>query len=108
MPGFPDWWLGSALSSFGGQLTSFALLYYLWTTAPSPWPSSCTPAPPRSRWSNVVAGLQTGFGALGAPANRTLWLALACLAVAGAADTVTVVSRTSIVQHAAPTRSAGM
>jgi MFS family permease len=29
---FRDWWLGSALSVFGGQFTSFALLYYVWTT----------------------------------------------------------------------------
>jgi hypothetical protein len=34
--------------------------------------------------------------------SRSLPVALACLAVAGAADTVTVVSRTSIVQHATP------
>lgn len=39
----------------------------------------------------------TGFGLC-----RSLMLALACLAVAGAADTITVVSRTSIVQHATP------
>jgi len=39
----------------------------------------------------------TGFGLSG-----SLVLALACLAVAGAADTVSVVSRTSIVQHATP------
>lgn len=29
---FRVWWLGSALSVFGGQFTSFALLYYVWTT----------------------------------------------------------------------------
>jgi MFS family permease len=34
--------------------------------------------------------------------STSLPVALACLAVAGAADTVTVVSRTSIVQHAVP------
>lgn len=34
--------------------------------------------------------------------SQALWVALACLAVAGAADTVTVISRTSIVQHAVP------
>jgi predicted MFS family arabinose efflux permease len=34
--------------------------------------------------------------------SRSLPVALACLAVAGAADTVSVVSRTSIVQHATP------
>lgn len=27
---FRHWWLGSALSMFGTQLTSFALLYYVW------------------------------------------------------------------------------
>ncbi len=35
-PRFRAWWLGSALSSFGGQLTSFALLYYLWTSTHEP------------------------------------------------------------------------
>jgi hypothetical protein len=34
--------------------------------------------------------------------STSLPVALACLAVAGAADTVTVVSRTSIVQHTVP------
>ncbi len=29
---FRAWWLGSALSAFGGQFTSFALLYYVWST----------------------------------------------------------------------------
>ena len=35
-PPFRAWWLGSALSSFGSQLTSFALLYYLWTSTHRP------------------------------------------------------------------------
>jgi MFS family permease len=29
---FRAWWLGTALSVFGGQFTSFALLYYVWST----------------------------------------------------------------------------
>jgi MFS family permease len=36
-----------------------------------------------------------------------LWLGLLCLAVAGAADTVSVVSRTAIVQHATPDPARG-
>jgi len=31
-PTFRAWWLGSALSTFGSQLTAFALLYYIWST----------------------------------------------------------------------------
>ena len=117
-PGFRDWWLGSALSSFGGQLTSFALLYYLWTSTHEPAlvggvalvqlvatvlgallggsladRTDRRVLVMRSRVAQltgsvtlavlvhtgaapvalvyVVAGLQTGFGALGAPANRS-------------------------------------
>src|SRR4051794_34683046 len=29
---FRAWWLGSSLSAFGSQLTSFALIYYVWST----------------------------------------------------------------------------
>ncbi len=29
---FRAWWLGSSLSVLGGQLTSFALIYYVWST----------------------------------------------------------------------------
>src|SRR6186997_1100285 len=29
---FRAWWLGSSLSMFGSQLTSFALVYYVWST----------------------------------------------------------------------------
>jgi MFS family permease len=47
------------------------------------------------------AGL-AGFGAAGA-----LWLALACLAIAGAADTTTVVFRSTIVQTVVPDRLRG-
>lgn len=45
----------------------------------------------------VWAGALACFGM-----THTLWLALAFLAIAGAADTVSVVSRSSIVQHATP------
>jgi MFS family permease len=45
----------------------------------------------------VWAGSLACFGL-----SHALWLALAFLVVAGAADTVTVISRTSIVQHATP------
>ncbi len=31
-PAFRAWWLGSSLSAFGGQLTAFALIYYVWST----------------------------------------------------------------------------
>ena len=47
------------------------------------------------------AGCRAGFGM-----THTLTAALALLAVAGAADTVTVISRSSIVQHATLTRCA--
>ena len=33
---FRAWWLGSSLSVFGSQLTSFALLYYVWTQTHQP------------------------------------------------------------------------
>jgi len=39
--------------------------------------------------------------------TRELWLGLLCLAIAGAADTVSVVSRTAIVQHATPDSARG-
>ncbi len=49
-------------------------------------------------WAAVVWGFMlAGFG-VAAP----LWLALACLAVAGAADTVSVVSRGAMVQLVTP------
>ena len=35
-PGFRSWWAGSALSVFGGQFTTFALLYFVWTTTHEP------------------------------------------------------------------------
>lgn len=60
-----------------------------------------TSSPRQGRLMLVSAGVWAGalvcFGL-----TSTLGVALACLAVAGAADTVTVVSRTSIVQHAVP------
>ena len=50
----------------------------------------------------VWAVALTGFGL-----GHVLVVGLACLAVAGAADTVTVVSRTGIVQHATPDAARG-
>ncbi|MEO5709457.1 MAG: MFS transporter [Nocardioidaceae bacterium] len=117
-PQFRGWWLGSALSSLGSQLTAFALLYYLWVSTHRPALVGgvalvqlvATVAGAllggsladrtdrrvlvlRSRVGQlvgsvslaalvltgtasvpalyVVAGLQTGLGALGAPANRS-------------------------------------
>jgi MFS family permease len=35
-PTFRAWWTGSAVSLFGGQLTSFAVLYAVWTLTHSP------------------------------------------------------------------------
>lgn len=35
-PAFRAWWLGSTLSTFGGQLSSFALLYYVWARTHQP------------------------------------------------------------------------
>jgi len=35
-PAFRVWWLGSTLSTFGGQLSSFALLYYVWARTHQP------------------------------------------------------------------------
>jgi predicted MFS family arabinose efflux permease len=39
--------------------------------------------------------------------GHVLWVALACLAVAGAADSVSVVTRSSLVQHATPDAARG-
>jgi MFS family permease len=39
--------------------------------------------------------------------GHSLWLALACLAVAGAADSVSLVTRSSLVQHATPDAARG-
>ena len=117
-PSFRAWWLGSALSSFGSTFTSFALLYYLWTSTHQPAlvggvalvqlvatvvgallggsladRTDRRVLVMRSRVGQlagsvalaalvltgtasvpavyVVAALQTGLGALGAPANRS-------------------------------------
>jgi MFS family permease len=117
-PPFRAWWLGSTLSSFGGQLASFALLYYLWastheaalvggvalvqlvaTVLGALLGGSLADRTDRRRlvmvsrvgqlvgslalaelvWTGAasvpmvyaVAALQTGFGAVGAPANRS-------------------------------------
>ena len=35
-PVFRAWWLGSALSTFGSQLTAFALLLYVWSSTHEP------------------------------------------------------------------------
>jgi MFS family permease len=35
-PAFRSWWLGSTLSTFGGQLSGFALLYYVWARTHEP------------------------------------------------------------------------
>jgi MFS family permease len=51
---------------------------------------------------SVWGGALAGFGAASA-----LWLALTCLAVAGAADTTTVVFRSTIVQTVVPDRLRG-
>ena len=35
-PAFRSWWLGSTLSMFGGQLSAYALLYYVWARTHQP------------------------------------------------------------------------
>jgi MFS family permease len=57
---------------------------------------------PRQGRLMLASAAVWALGLAGFGLSRSLLVALACLAVAGAADTVTVISRTSIVQHAVP------
>ncbi|NUS52741.1 MAG: MFS transporter [Nocardioidaceae bacterium] len=50
----------------------------------------------------LVAAGAWGLALAGFGATHVLWFGLACLAVAGAADTVSVVARGVVVQHAVP------
>lgn len=60
-----------------------------------------TSSPRQGRLMLVSAGVW-GAAIAGFGISHLLWVGLVFLAVAGAADTVTVISRTSIVQHTVP------
>jgi MFS family permease len=55
----------------------------------------------------LVAGAVWGAGIAGFGLARTLWLAMLLLAVAGAADSISVVFRTTMIQLAAPDEQRG-
>jgi MFS family permease len=50
----------------------------------------------------LAAAATWGLGLAGFGLSQALWLAIGCLAVAGAADTISVISRGSIIQIATP------
>ncbi|QSB13022.1 MFS transporter [Natronosporangium hydrolyticum] len=56
----------------------------------------------RPGWVVLVAAAVWGIGLAGFGFAHSLWLALGCLAIAGAADTVSMISRGAIVQLATP------
>ena len=61
----------------------------------------------RQGWAMLVAGAVWGLALTGFGLTHSLWPALALLAIAGAADTLAVVFRTTVVQLATPDRYRG-